>query len=158
MSGKPTPPSCGGQAEGGYRHGRERRGLAGGEDAALGGRVAGHGRDFVEVEAGDEHGIGGDAAPAVQLAFGTDEFHFLAKSEVENDFGCAAIKLLRELQERLFAEILIVGGTPDGDVERFLLDLVGNFQYAKESARSAGRNVEGSAIGVRFESGFPRDE
>lgn len=110
------------------------------------------------MEASDEHGSGGDTAPAIQLPFGTEEFHFLAKREVENDFGCAAIKLLRELEERPFAEIPIVGGTPDGDVKRFLLDLVGNFKYTEESAGSAGGNVEGLAIGVGFESGFRREE
>ena len=50
---------------------------------------------------------------------------------VENNLGGAAIELLRELQERLFAEVLPVGRTPDGDVERFLFNLVGDLQDAE---------------------------
>ncbi len=111
--------------------------LAGRENGALGRGVARHGRDFFQIEAGDEHGSGGNAAPAIQFALGTDEFDFCAQGEVENNLGGATIELLRELQEWLFAEVLSVGGTPDGDVERFLFDLVGDLEEAEESAGSA---------------------
>ncbi len=132
--------------------------LARGEDGALGGGVARHGRDFLEVEAGDEHGRRSDASPAIQLRLSAEEFHFRTKREVENDLGGAAIKLLRQLQERLFAEVLAVGGTPDGDVEGFLFDLVGDFQYTEERAGRAGGNIEGFAIGVGKEFGFRWDQ
>jgi hypothetical protein len=128
--------------------------LARGEDGALGGGVAGHGRDFLEVDAGYKHGRWSDTAPAIQLRLGTEEFHLRAKREVENDFGAAAIKLLRKLQERLFAEVLPVGRTPDGDVERLLFDLFSDSEYAEERARTAGGNVEGFAVGVGKEFGF----
>src|SRR5215471_8624590 len=145
----------------GFISSRKRRGsplgirrLARGEDGALGGGIARHGRDFLQVEASDEHGRWCDAPPAIQLRLGAKKFHFGAKRKVENNLGGAAIELLRELQDRLFAEVLPVGRTPDRDVERFLFNLVGDLQDAEKGAGSTDGNIEGLAVGIRKEFGF----
>src|SRR5260221_2532283 len=65
-----------------------------------------------------------------------------AKGEVEHHLGGAAIKLLRELEERALAEFLAVGGTPDGEFERFLLDLIGDGERAEEGGRDGFGDVE----------------
>src|SRR4029077_1727299 len=140
------------------RSGSQIRQLARGKDGALGGGIARHGRDFLQVEASDEHGRWCDASPAIQFRLGAKEFHFRTKREVENNLGGAAIELLRELQERLFAEVLPVGRAPDGDIERFLFNLVGDLQDAEKGAGSADGNVEGLAVGIRKEFGFRGDQ
>ena len=62
----------------------------------------------------------------------------------------AAIELLGQLEERLGSPGLTVRGTVDGNVKRFLFDLVSYRQKTQEGSRSAGRNVERSAFAVRF--------
>jgi hypothetical protein len=135
----------------------EAHGLTG-QDGAFGRGIAGHRRDFFQVEAGDEHRGWGYTAPAIHLAFGANEFHLRAQGEVENNLGRAAIELLRELQEGLFPEVLAVGGTPDGDVERFLFDLVGDLQVAEKGAGGTGGNAEGLAVNIRHKFGFRGDQ
>ena len=122
--------------------------LARGEGGALGGGFARHGRDFLQVEAGDEHGRWCDAAPAIQLRLGAKEFHFRAKREVENNLGGAAIELLRELQERFFAKSC-PSAEPQMETSRDSCSIWSViFRHAKKRAGSADGNVEGLAVGI----------
>jgi len=130
----------------------------GGEDGALGGGVARHGGNFFELQTCDEAGRGGDAAPAIEFPAGAEEFDFGAKRDVENHFGGAAIKLLRDFKERTLAEVLIVGGAPDGDVEGFLFDLIGDGEDAKKGARGGPGDFDGRAVTVGFEGSVFRNE
>ena len=128
------------------------------ENRAPGGGVAGHRWDLFKLKAGDKHWCWSDPAPAVEFPAGTQEFEFGAQGDVENHFRGAGIKLLREFQEGAFAEVLAVGGAPDGDVEGFLLNLVGDGERAEEGAGNGFGDVEGRANAVGFEAGGGGDE
>ena len=110
------------------------------------------------MQAGDKHGRWRDAAPAVEFPAGAEEFNFRAQGNVENHLGGPTIELLRELQQRALAEILAVGGAPDGDVEGFLLDLFGDSECAEESAGDGFGDVERRAVAVGVEAGGCGDE
>ena len=110
------------------------------------------------MQAGHEHWRWRNAAPAVELPARAEEFDLRAEGDVENHLGGAAIELLRELKKRALAEILAVGGTPEGDVEGLLLDLLGDREGAKEGAGNGFGDVERRAVAVRFEPGVGRDE
>ena len=94
------------------------------KDSALGGGVARHRRNFFELEAGYKAWRGRAASPAVEFPMGTQEFDLGVKRHVKDHFCGASVELLREFQEREFAERLAVGRAPDGDVKGFLLDLL----------------------------------
>ena len=129
-----------------------------GKNRAFGRGVSRHWRNFFQLQAGHEHGRGRDATPAVEFPTGSKEFDLRAEGDVENHLGGAAIELLRELKKRALAEILAVGGTPEGDVEGLLLDLLGDREGAKEGAGNGFGDVERRAVAVRFEPGVGRDE
>src|SRR5258705_11642745 len=129
-----------------------------GKKRAFGRGVSGHRRDFFKFKAGHKHGRGRDATPAVELPARAEEFDFRTEGDVEDHLGGAAIELLRELEKRALAEILAVGGTPEGDVEGLLLDLLGDREGAKEGAGNGFGDVERRAVAVRFEPGVARDE
>jgi len=134
------------------------RSRLGSEDGALGGGVARHGRNFLQLQAGDETGRGGDAAPAVELPASAQEFDFGSERDVENHLGDTAIELLWESEKRAPAKLFAVSGAPDGDVEGFLFDLVSDGEDAKESAGSGLRDFNGRAVAVGFEGGVFGDE
>src|SRR5271154_3909640 len=90
----------------------------------------------------------GYATPANQIPTGADEICVGEKSQIENLARVAFVETLRDSQDGLVAEILAVGGGPDGHVERFLLDLIVNFESAEESARGARANVDGRGVAV----------
>ena len=129
-----------------------------GKNRAFGRGVSRHWRNFFQLQAGHEHWRWRNAAPAVELPAGTKEFDFRAEGDVEDHLGGAAIELLRELKKRALAEILAVGGTPEGDVEGLLLDLLGDREGAKEGAGNGFGDVERRAVAVRFETRIGRDE
>ena len=105
------------------------------------------------MQAGHEHGRWRDSAPPVEFPAGAQESDFGSKGDVEDHLGGAAIELLREFEEWALAEILAVGGAPDGDVEGFLLDLIGDRQGAKESAGNGFGDVERGAVTIGIEAG-----
>src|SRR5258708_2167185 len=129
-----------------------------GEHCAFGRGVSRHWGNFLQLQAGHEHGRGRYAAPAVELPTGAKEFDLRAEGDVENHLGGAAIELLREPKKRALAEILAVSGAPDGDGEGLLLDLLGDREGAKEGAGNGFGDVERRAVAVRFEPGVGRDE
>jgi len=110
------------------------------------------------LEAGDETRGGRDAAPAIQVPAGAKVFDIEAKRDVENHFGGAVVELLGEFEEREFAKVLAIGRAPDGNVEGFLLDLVGNGEDAEEGAGFGARDFDGFADGIGFECGVGGDE
>src|SRR6266436_3325718 len=129
-----------------------------GKNRAFGRGVSRHWGNFLQLQAGHEHWRWRNAAPAVELPMGAKEFDLRAEGDVEDHLGGAAIELLRELKKRALAEILAVGGTPEGDVEGLLLDLLGDREGAKEGAGNSFGDVERRAVTVRFEPGVGRDE
>jgi hypothetical protein len=110
------------------------------------------------LQADNESGSRGDAAPAVEFPTGTEEFDFGAERNVENHFGGAAIELLRDFEQGALAEVLAVGGAPDGDVEGFLFDLIGDGEDAEKGAGGGFGDFDGRAVGVGFEGRVGRDE
>jgi len=110
------------------------------------------------LQTGKEHGCRRDAAPAIEFPARAKEFNFLSQGDVENHLGDAAIELLRELEKRALGEVLAVGGAPDGDVEGFLLDLLGDGEGAKESVGDGFGDIERRAVAVGFEAGAGGDE
>src|SRR6266436_5072646 len=129
-----------------------------GKNRAFGRGVSRHWGNFLQLQAGHEHWRWRNAAPAVELPMGAKEFDLRAEGDVEDHLGGTAIELPRELKKRALAEILAVGGTPEGDVEGLLLDLLGDREGAKEGAGNSFGDVERRAVTVRFEPGVGRDE
>jgi len=110
------------------------------------------------LQGGGKAGRGRAAAPAIEFPAGAKEFYFGPKGDIENHFGGAAIKLLRDFEQGTLAEILAVGGAPDGNVEGFLFDLFGDGEDTKEGAGSGFGNFNGRAVTVGFENGVFGDE
>jgi len=117
-----------------------------------------HWRNLLQLQACHKHGQRRDSAPAVEYPARAKEFDLRAQGDVENHFCGAAIELLRELEERALAELLGVRGTPDGNIEGFLLDLIGDGEGAKEGAGNGFRDVERRAVAAGFEAGAGGDE
>lgn len=128
------------------------------EDGAAGGGVSGHGGNFFELESGHETWGGRDTAPAVEVPTGAEVVDLGAQRDVEDHFSGAVIELLRKSQDRELAEFLAVGRAPDGNVEGFLFDLIGDGEDAEECAGFGLGDLDGLADGVGFESGVGGDE
>jgi hypothetical protein len=121
-------------------------------------QITRHWRNFLKRKSGYKHGLGSNASPAIQFPFCSKELYLWSLGDVQNHFTVALIKLLRELQERLLAKVLPVGGAPDGNVEGFLLELVRDGEDAEECAGGGFGNVERRPGGVGFEFAAGRDE
>src|SRR5271170_1929982 len=100
----------------------------------------------------------GYATPANQIPTGADEICVGEKSQIENLARVAFVETLRDSQDGLVAEILAVGGGPDGHVERFLLDLIVDFEGAEEGARGARTDVDRRGVPVFDYSRLWRDQ
>src|SRR5215469_2781191 len=104
-------------------------------------RRAGEGGNFSEVKTHNEHWTGRYAAPAEKIPLGANEPDFRLQGEIENLARVAAIKALRHHQQRLRAPVLTVSRAPDGNVDRLLLDLIGDDHGAEKCARLACADV-----------------
>ena len=103
----------------------------------------GHGRNLFESQFDDEHGRWGDTTPTVHVHFGLQEPYLRSQRNVQNHFRGAAIELLWNSKERSFGEVLPIGRAPEGDIEGFLLELIGDGEATEEGAGFAGGDVEG---------------
>jgi len=122
------------------------------------GGLAGHGRDFRELQAGDKHGCRRYSAPAEQFPASANEFGLRAQREIEDHLGRATVELLWQLEERLFRPGLPVGRTPDRQIERFLFNLIRDGEAAEKSARGACGDVKRGAVAISFKSSIRGNE
>ena len=106
------------------------------------------GRNFIEAQANDEHGMRRYPAPAGEIPTGANEFHLGRVGKLEDLLYGALIKALGNFQEGMGTEILAVGGAPDGNVESFLFNLVRNLQRAEICSGGAAGNIDGAAIAI----------
>lgn len=116
------------------------------------------GRHFVKEEADYEHGMWGDTPPASKVPMRADEFHIGRVGELKDLLNSSLVKALGNLEQWLSAEIFAVRRAPDGDVESFLFDLVGNIERAEVSTCSTRRNIDWRTVTIRGDARIRSDQ
>src|SRR3970040_289112 len=81
-----------------------------------------------------EHSLGRAAAPAKHFPSGFEILHAGEISEVKHHLGAPRVEALRKFHQRPGDEVAAVLGTPDRNVQRFLLDHRLNDHQAKKRA------------------------
>src|ERR1700739_3607684 len=95
------------------------------QNRALGRGLSRHGRNLFQLKSRHKHGRRRDASPPINFPTSAKELYSWSEGNVQNHFRGAAVKLLWKSEDRTFAEVLAIGGAPDGDVQGLLFNLGG---------------------------------
>ena len=111
-------------------------------------------RDFPQRDVEFEHRRFRPAAPPAHLPMRADKLDLWPRRQVEQQRNFLAIELLRKSRDRLGIPRRTIRRPVDADIERFLLDDVGNGERQQKNPALRPTHVERRPVSFGVDQGF----